>query len=300
LTIGPLAVLNSTFIPSTGGPCSVVLSGSAVGTFAIDPSASARGAIDLRNFRPGRFSDASQLPAETRLLAQIQKAKSDAGTSPPTWLLDGFHPARINAFDDRDTTERANWLSCGGEGDAPANRGTYRAFAEAYSRDGHDDGATEILIAMRKAHDPLWQRRMLAPIAHGYKPQRALPYLLAAFAFALIMSIIGDTKGWFVASQDLGQNASLNGQQLVRSDQCLRERYPCLRPEIHALDTVIPVVDFGARSLWKPDTHRRAGRWPNVLEWSLDLAALMGWAFGGLFVIGAVNVAMEQRRKPSE
>jgi hypothetical protein len=117
---------------------------------------------------------------------------------------------------------------------------------------------------------------------------------------ALIVSIVCDTRGWFIASQDLGQNTSLDHGPIVRSSECDRRRYPCLRPEIYALDTVIPVVDFGARSLWKPDTHRRAARWPNVLEWVLDLTALMGWAFGGLFVIGAVNVAMEQRRKPSE
>jgi hypothetical protein len=258
--------------------------------------------IDLRNFSPERFT-------------------CDKGALQLAFRLDGFEPKRIPSPGDVATSALLVWLDRGlspltptirskrlarltsrsrrSQGRSRTTRGTYRALANAYLLDGHDDAATDVLVAMRQAHDPLWQRVLLRPIDQGYRPQKALRWLVGVLMITFAAAWLGESNGSFAAAQDLGQNTSVNTTALVLSNECDSHKYPCLRPELYALDTMIPVVDLNERSMWKPRTGRGLLHPETFLAWWMAFASIAGWAFGGLFVTGAINVAIEDRRRSS-
>jgi hypothetical protein len=62
-------------------------------------------------------------------------------------------------------------------------------------------------------------------------------------------------------------------------------RYPCLQSIVYALDTLLPLVDLGQRSAWRPDQSHHDpnplhdGRWLAAATWT---TTVLGWAFATL------------------
>jgi hypothetical protein len=239
------------------------------------------GGIDLTSARIGRV----RLPPSE-------------GSTETWWSIDGIQIAQPIEDDGWTIDAVAHWLSCTGrKGDRPATRGTYRDLAAAYRRAGHDDQATELLVRMRRTHDSRLQRFALAPIRQGYAPQRAIYYLAALFALTATLVWVGSVQGRFIASQDIGQYEKPSATYPLRSDECSWRTYPCLRPVNYALETIVPVIDLGTRTFWVPATTNRAPGWSDALAWYLTVARLVAWVLGGLFVIGALRVVLEERRQ---
>jgi hypothetical protein len=94
-----------------------------------------------------------------------------------TWEIDGFFPGRISNINKQtggqSIEERIKWLS-NNESHHKTSKGTYRAFAQAYERDGLGVEATRVLISMAETHNHPALKFALRPTSQGYKPQRAL------------------------------------------------------------------------------------------------------------------------------
>jgi len=88
-----------------------------------------------------------------------------------------------------------------------------------------------------------------------------------------------------------GQTSGLAGpgqNQLA----CFRQRweassYPAFSPWMYSLDTLLPVLDMGQRTFWRPNPTKQGGRMAmtyfyvqSVVGWALSLLAVAG--FSGL------------------
>lgn len=209
-----------------------------------------------------------------------------------SWTLRGFRAAQFPDPLDFSTASRLEWLGrTGPDRDLPADQATYRSVAAALASHGSDDDATEVLIDMRRRHDPPWLRRALAPIGQGYRPLRTLWVFAALFLLALALATVGASAGWFAT-------AAPDGSAMVQSDDC-GGLVTCLRPLVYATDLIVPVVELGEVARWQPAT--RTGPWGilDPLGAALVLLRLAGWAFGGLLVIGALGLVIEQRQSES-
>ena len=64
------------------------------------------------------------------------------------------------------------------------------------------------------------------------------------------------------------------------------DRYPCLQPELYALDSFLAVVDLHQEQYWAPDAGTTAGE---VVRWVLPALTLFGWLLVGLVIVGAAE-----------
>jgi len=255
----------------------VVLLEASADVFRLD-GMSATGSVDLRGAKFGLLDDR---PA----------AWGDVGAV--TVRTSGLVIQRLPRDEDFPLESRLTWLSTA-EGGGPAEPGVYRAFASAYSGRGDDRAATEVLVEMRRRHSNRWTRVLLAPISQGFRPQRALFWLIGVFLATWALTAVGTEAGWFVSPVASGGGAS-GAAALAHSNECSSTSETCLRPGLYALDVVLPIIDINATSAWQPES---AGWFsgPTLLAWGLAGAALLGWAFGGLFLFGVLNRVLEDSR----
>jgi hypothetical protein len=218
--------------------------------------------------------------------------------------LDGSSIGRLSGGQAFTGTQRLAWLhsawSNATERVAPADRASFRVVAEAQSAAGEDDEATRTLMAMRRVHNPTWLRRLLTPIGQGYKPQWALWGLLLTFACTLGLTVFSHTQGEMVATGGLSPAETFDDRKpdrnLIRSRDCDPNEYPCLQPLVFSLDAMVPGVELGEAARWSTRTQRGALDQSSLIRTGFAALRLAGWALFALFVVGAVNVVLEQRR----
>jgi hypothetical protein len=67
------------------------------------------------------------------------------------------------------------------------------------------------------------------------------------------------------------------------------DAYPCLKPVVYALDTLIPVVNLHQRDYWIPDVSSGYGL--AIFTWG---AIMLGWALVTLVVAGFTNLVRKE------
>jgi hypothetical protein len=245
------------------------------------------GGIDLTNAIFGRLAE----------LADVWSLTSHPGR---WWVLDGLMVHRIwdpSREDCPSPNDRIQWLSSTGEGrTTAAPRSVWRQIATGFEADGNDEAAVDVLVAMRRIHDPRVLRYGLAPIRQGYAPQRALYGLLGVLAVTFLIVTMAARQGRFWANNDIGQYSVRDAPaSIIDSKNCVHWEYPCMRPGLYALETVIPIIDLDSRSHWTIDTTRNVAGWSDVIAWAIALLRLASWALGGLFLIGLLHNVIETR-----
>ncbi|MFJ6688283.1 hypothetical protein [Streptomyces sp. NPDC091294] len=146
-------------------------------------------------------------------------------------------------------TDRLSWLHRG----ADYHPQPYEQLAAYYRQLGHDDDARTVLLArhrQRRRSLPrlaqLWGYIEDAATGYGYRPGRALLWLLALITTAAIA---------FAAAPP--QPAQSNG--------------PPFQPVIFALDLILPVLDLGQEKAFTP---------VDGTTWIAWLSSLSGWLLG--------------------
>ncbi|HEX7133548.1 MAG TPA: hypothetical protein VF228_13315, partial [Iamia sp.] len=221
-----------------------------------------------------------------------------------SWLLDGCTISRLSHEDDFPLSDRHLWLAknyrSGSEITSPADRATYRMVASAYVNEGEEDKGLATLVEMRKRHNPPWMRRALWPIGQGYHPQRALLALLLVFIAVFSLTVWAHLNGEMIATGGLSPAETFDdvpNRDLIRSEDCDSEEYPCLRPLVYSADVMVPGLDLGEAARWSPRTGRGTWEQASIVRALLSALRIAGWAFGALFLIGAANLVVEQRRR---
>ena len=134
-----------------------------------------------------------------------------------------------------------------------------------------------------------------ALIAYGYRPLRAVWWLVAFWIFGAVLFGVAHGDGGFKPNnafilskpewaQCAARSETLGDPSLTLS--CWQEKdaakgYPAFNPLLYSLDTLVPVVDLEVQAYWVPD--ERAAPWA---RWYLWGHIGMGWFLALLAVAG--------------
>lgn len=203
--------------------------------------------LDLRAARVGTFfDDPVSWPDDGRL------------------CLDGFIYERLDERAPRDAKFRVEWLRR-----QPKDKflpQPYEQLAKVLRDSGHEGESKKILIA--KNNDPARRKQMMwyqeiwywihrCTVAFGYRPERALLWMLGFFIAGALIFSLGDGHG------------------------CMRqltEKSPTFNAFIYSLDTLLPIVDLQQEKYWVP-----AIGYPAYYLW---LHIMAGWLLVSVFVAG--------------
>ncbi|MEU9954592.1 hypothetical protein [Streptomyces sp. NPDC050982] len=221
---GTFSIIGPTFAQGT----TVVLHRAAVGALHVESLGAPPATLDLSAATIVAITDAvDSWPSQVALTALSYQA---------------LHPVMP-------ATRRLQWL----------HRGTdyhpqpYEQLAAYYRQLGHDDDARTVLLAKHRQRrrslprlGQLWGYIEDAAVGYGYRPGRALLWLLALVSTAAI-----------AFSAVPPQPAQSNG--------------PSFQPVVFALDLILPVLDLGQEKAFTP---------VDSTAWIAWLSSLSGWLLG--------------------
>jgi hypothetical protein len=280
-----------------------------------------------------------QVPAGT---VHIPSARvGDLVDDPESWpagrsYLDGFSYDRITRDAPVDAATRLIWLArC----PAPGARflpQPYTQCAATLARMGHEAEARLILEARSRlkgrarraarvsrgdalalpltAFDWLWDRAAWAVVGYGYRPFRALGWLLGLSLLSAFLAMMAWDEGSMAPNNDL--IAASEGWQTMLNRDCLPDPLPgCLanpaaewngtagpgvdwesfHPLAYGADVVVPVLELGQTRSWSPSKDR--GPWGHTLWWARWVLMSLGWAVTALGAAAATGII--QRSTPT-
>lgn len=242
--------------------------------------------------------------AETGGLADLVSAW------PERIVVAGFHYSQLTGrAEDRTWEARARWLR---KQDRP-RPDAYAYLAEVYRSVGDEHSARKIMMerhntllrppehwvipppygAFRLAAASVWRwgsllRRWIlrVTIGHGYEPWRVL-YLVVPIVLAMTV--------WFAHAKQEDLLVPVDGSTATASE--CDSSYTCVQPAVYAIDTLVPIVDFGQRSRWTPDQSRHGqawfddGRWLAAATW---LTSALGWVIATLVAASFTQVVRRE------
>ncbi|GGN35729.1 hypothetical protein FHR83_006226 [Actinoplanes campanulatus] len=184
------------------------------------PAPESAGTISLRDARVGRLvDDPVNWPAGCRV------------------ELDGLTYERLTRrsedVDGWTAGQRLDWMARFTTG---AALGPYDQLAAALRRDGREQEARQVLVVRERLRHrakgrlgALWGAVQNVTIGFGYRPGRALLWLLA---------VVAASTGWFAWSGPL---------RAVKPDES-----PTWDPFLYSVDVLVPLVDLGHDKAWDP------------------------------------------------
>jgi hypothetical protein len=206
--------------------------------------------------------------------------------APGNLNLDGFVYGSI-VDGPTDAAARLRWLGRQAPGYRPQ---PYEQLASVLTSDGDMGGATEVLIAQRRAQrefgnlgrlERMWNLLLQITIGYGYRPLRALWWILgfvlfgtALFGAGYRMRIITPTE-----ANAFGQFAESG---------IAPGHYPPFNAFVYSLENFLPVVDLHQGEYWRPNPRQpESGTIPaSLLRWYLWLHILAGWTLTPLMFAG--------------
>ncbi len=265
----------------------------------------------------------------------------DLVDDPDSWpagrtYLDGFSYDRITRDAPVDAATRLAWLArCTGPG-ARFLPQPYTQCAATLARMGHEAEARLILEAQARlkgharraarlakgglfaaplaAFDWLWDRAAWAVVGYGYRPFRALAWLVGLSLVSAFLAMMAWNEGSMAPNNDL--IAASQGWQEILTRDCLPDPVPgCLahpaaewnglagpgvdwesfHPLAYGADVVIPVLELGQTRSWSPSKDR--GPWGHALWWARWFLMTLGWAVTALGAAAATGII--QRSTPT-
>lgn len=174
----------------------------------------------------------------------------------------------------------------------------------------------------QRAANPLWRATLTVvdgvlaiTVAYGRHPLLALAWLVLFWAVGVGIFANAEARGAFKPNSPVVLRApewtlcglSQNEQRLLVSTRqladgqakpgqsqlaCFRQQweassYPAFNPWMYSLDALLPVLDMGQKSFWRPESAERGGAlalnyfyFQSVVGWALSLLAVAG--FSGL------------------
>ena len=142
-----------------------------------------------------------------------------------------------------------------------------------------------LFAAPLAAFDWLWDRAAWAVVGYGYRPFRALAWLVGLSLVSAFLAMMAWNEGSMAPNNDL--IAASQGWQDILSRDCLPDPVPgCLanpaaewngvtgpgvdwesfHPLAYGADVVIPVLELGQTRSWSPSKDR--GPWGHALWWA--------------------------------
>ncbi len=237
----------------------------------VDITHTPRTELDLNNAHVGSlWDDSSSWPGPGRL------------------FVDGFVYGAISGGP-ADAPSRLKWLARQPSGYWPQ---TYAQLARVL-RDRDSNGAVDVMIADQNAHrresglgwgERVWRGMLDATIGYGYRPMRALWWILSFVVLGAMMFAWGYRERAITPTDPAAYGGFVQSGELPR-------HYPPFNAVIYSLENFLPLVDLHQGQYWRPNPrHGSGGRLPalsgTLLRWYLWVHILAGWILTPLLAAG--------------
>ena len=212
-------------------------------------------------------------------------------------LLSGFTYNRFSSSRAVRLDQRLAWIGSHPRRPAVTARTDFAAqpyehLVQIYQQAGQDTEARKVAIARRR--DLRWYgdigrgRRagnwlLDVTIRYGYETWRALALLVAVYLLVLGVFLIGQHQAAVVVPAQ-----SVAGLQPAPTSMNCTKDYPCFYPAGYAIDTVIPVINIGQGSNWRPNANASFGWFFVFVSWA---GTALGWTLATLIVAGYTGLA---------
>ena len=208
-------------------------------------------------------------------------------------ILDGFVYGALGGAAPTDAKARLEWLNRQPEGDFRPQ--PYEQLAKVLRGMGHERDAREIAIAKQEAlrkSDRMgswgraWNYFLGATIGHGYKPWKALWYILGAVIIGAVVFGLAFNNDLMVPTKER--------IYLAESYPPPPSQYPRFQPFIYSLDVFLPIVDLHQESYWLPNASTP---WGWAVMGYMWLQILLGWVLTTVAVAGLTGLVRFVRKE---
>jgi hypothetical protein len=189
-----------------------------------------------------------------------------------------------------DAQSRLEWLARQPSGYRPQ---PYGQLARVLRDHDSDVGAVDVMIADENARwresglgwgERVWRGMLDATIGYGYRPMRALWWILSFVALGTI------TFGWGYRERAITPTDPAAYDGFVKSGD-LPRHYPPFNAVIYSLENFLPLVDLHQGTYWRPNPHHGSGGKQRalsgrLLRWYLWAHILAGWVLTPLLAAG--------------
>jgi hypothetical protein len=229
------------------------------GRFTLAPSQQ----LSLRRVQTPELRFTPESPPTGRIVlasARVNNLVTEASCWPGVGLIDlsGFTYESLRPSGPFPLDARLKWLA---DATPEYNPEPYEQLATAMRADGMDDDAREVLLAKQRRRREtlplaarLWGYAQDVTVAYGYRPGRAAVWMAVLWAVGSICFALRPP-----GPIDPHQSPSWN-------------------PALYALDLLVPVIDFGQDSAWRPTGWE---------QWAAAALVLLGWVLATTVAAGA-------------
>lgn len=236
-------------------------------------------------------------------------AESDVEALPgpltaPGWSVGDFYGAIRT-----DRKLIARWLDTVAEAGRGFTPQTWHRAADVYERNGHDADARWLRYqaARRTTRSGPLSSKLIrymygAVSGYGYYPLVAALWLIAALVAAGVLvernrSDLAPARVTTAAAGLALEEGTPRGSSEPRprafdgdADCASIAPYPCLRPTLYAMDTVLPSVATGQADAWRPNPVGDDVLERNWLPWTLTFLKAVGWAMTAILLAGLTGL----------
>jgi hypothetical protein len=180
----------------------------------------------------------------------------------------------------------------------------YRQLAHVLRYDGREEGAVQVEIAREDALTRyggtmiatwLWREALRITIGYGYRPLRALWWILGFVLLGAVLFRSGYKAGLITPTEESAYHAFIGSGAPPH-------HYPPFSSFIYALENFLPVVDLHQGTYWRPNPHHHPRhRRPLVesadntlsarlLRYYLWIHILAGWTITPLLFAGLAGL----------
>ena len=180
----------------------------------------------------------------------------------------------------------------------------YRQLAEVLRRDGREEGVIEVEIARENALTRyggvkistwLWLEALRTTIGYGYRPLRALWWILGFVLLGALLFRWGYLAGLITPTEESAYHA------FIRSG-VPPPHYPPFSSLVYSLENFLPVVDLHQGTYWRPNPHHQPSKRTRAFKWAerilsarllrfyLWMHILAGWTITPLLFAGLAGL----------
>jgi hypothetical protein len=204
-----------------------------------------------------------------------------------------------------DAESRLKWIHRQARSDL-AQPQPYRQLALVLRQSGAEEGATRVEIARESAlteygglplSERVWRMALRLTIAYGYRPLRALWWILL---FVMVGTALFE---WGYRARLITPTEESAYESFCATGEP-PPHYPPFSSFVYSLENFLPVVDLHQETYWRPNPrHRRANDKPataaeslretlpaRILRWYLWLHILAGWTITPLLFAGLAGL----------
>ena len=203
-----------------------------------------------------------------------------------------------------DSESRLEWIHRQARGDWVQPQ-PYRQLAQVLRDDGREEGAIRVEIARESAlseyggmrlSDRIWRLALRVTIGYGYRPLRALWWILL---FVILGTVL---FGWGYRARLITPTEE-SAYESFCATGVPPPHYPVFSSLVYSLENFLPVVDLHQGTYWRPNPRHRAGEKPvaggdsiretlpaRLLRWYLWVHILAGWTITPLLFAGLAGM----------